>query len=91
MILSRACQQLNLRRKLYGNEKYTLAAIVVQLALLLVITDVAQSTSDDQDTGEARCYHSPEKVRVYNYANGRDKNPWFFILISNSVKYCMLS
>ena len=44
-----------------------LAVIVVHFALLLVIADVAQSTSDD--TGEARCYHSPEKVRLYSISN----------------------
>ena len=43
-----------------------LTLIVVQLALLLVIADVAQS---DQHTGEARCYHSPEKVRLYSISN----------------------
>ena len=36
--------------------------MVIHLALLLVCADMALSLSRDWQSGEARCYHSPEKV-----------------------------
>ena len=41
-----------------------LAQIAILLVLLLVYANMALSLSHDWITGEAKCYHSPEKVSL---------------------------